>query len=117
MPKVLTSEQIEQYHDEGFISPVRVMSTDEALSIKKELERVEAEFPEEMNSESRNNIKANKKTLLYKREYGTDGVIYISEDDINQKCWICDNRFTISERVSRCNSYDKLLEIENILNK
>ena len=44
MPKVLTSEQIERYHDEGFISPVRVMSTDEALSIKKELERVEAEF-------------------------------------------------------------------------
>jgi len=56
VPKVLTSEQIEQYHDEGFISPVRVMSTDEALSIKKELERVEAEFPEEMNSESRNNL-------------------------------------------------------------
>jgi hypothetical protein len=56
VPKVLTSEQIEQYHEEGFISPVRVMSTDEALSIKKELERVEAEFPEEMNSESRNNL-------------------------------------------------------------
>ena len=37
MPKVLTSEQIEQYHEEGFISPVRVMSTDKALSIKKEL--------------------------------------------------------------------------------
>ena len=26
MPKILTNEQIEQYHDEGFISPVRVMS-------------------------------------------------------------------------------------------
>jgi len=37
MPKILTNEQIEQYHDEGFISPVRVMSEDEALKVKREL--------------------------------------------------------------------------------
>jgi hypothetical protein len=56
MPKILTNEQIEQYHDEGFISPVRVMSEDEALKVKRDLEAVEAENPEEMNSESRNNL-------------------------------------------------------------
>ena len=39
MPKVLTKEQIEQYHDEGFISPVRVMSEEEALSIKTNLKQ------------------------------------------------------------------------------
>ena len=56
MPKVLTKLQIEQYHDEGFISPIRVISEQEALSIKDELEQVEKEFPEEINSESRNNL-------------------------------------------------------------
>jgi len=56
MPKVLTKEQIEQYHDEGFISPVRVISKAQALSIKSQLEQVEAEFPDEINAESRNNL-------------------------------------------------------------
>jgi len=54
--KVLTKEQIEQYHDQGFISPIRVISKREALSIKNELEQVEAEFPEEINAENRNNL-------------------------------------------------------------
>ena len=56
MPKVLTKEQIEQYHDEGFISPVRVISEYEALSIKNQLEQVEADFPGEINAQSRNNL-------------------------------------------------------------
>ena len=56
MSKVLTKEQIEQYHDQGFISPIRVISEQEALSIKNELEQVEVEFPEEINAENRNNL-------------------------------------------------------------
>ncbi|MEC7595515.1 MAG: phytanoyl-CoA dioxygenase family protein [Pseudomonadota bacterium] len=56
MPKILKKEQIEQYHDQGFISPIRVISEQEAHSIKQELEMVEAEFPEEINAESRNNL-------------------------------------------------------------
>ena len=56
MPKVLTKQQIEQYHDEGFISPVRVISENEALSIKNQLEQVEADFPDEINAQSRNNL-------------------------------------------------------------
>ena len=56
VPRVLTKLQIEQYHDQGFISPIRVISEQEALSIKDELEQVEKEFPEEINSESRNNL-------------------------------------------------------------
>ena len=56
MPKVLTKEQIEQYHDQGFISPVKVMSEKDALLIKEELEHVEEEFPNEINAESRNNL-------------------------------------------------------------
>ena len=56
MPKILTKEQIEEYHDQGFISPVKIMSEQDALLIKEELEQVEAEFPNEINAESRNNL-------------------------------------------------------------
>ena len=56
MPKILTEQQIEQYCDEGFISPVRVVSKAEALSIKSQLEDMEVQFPEEVNAESRNNL-------------------------------------------------------------
>ena len=56
MLKVLTKQQIEQYHDEGFISPIQVIPGVEALSIKSQLEEVEAQFPEEINAESRNNL-------------------------------------------------------------
>ena len=56
MLKVLTKQQIEQYHDEGFISPIRVISEAKALSIKSQLEEVESQFPEEINAESRNNL-------------------------------------------------------------
>ena len=56
MPKILTEQQIEQYREKGFISPVRVVSKAEALSIKSQLEDMEAQFPEEVNAESRNNL-------------------------------------------------------------
>ena len=56
MSKILTRQQIEQYYDEGFISPVRVISEVEAFSIKAELEGVEENFPDEINSKSRNNL-------------------------------------------------------------
>tara|TARA_B110000914_G_scaffold218410_1_gene225691 strand:+ start:926 stop:1759 length:834 start_codon:yes stop_codon:yes gene_type:complete len=56
MPKVLTQQQIEQYHEQGFISPIRVMPENEALSIAAEIERVEREFPEEIHAKSRNNL-------------------------------------------------------------
>ena len=34
MGKVLNEKQIEKYHDEGFIAPIRVMSEEQALKIK-----------------------------------------------------------------------------------
>jgi hypothetical protein len=56
MPKVLTKNQIKQYHDEGFISPIRVMSESDALSIAAKIEKAEALYPEEIHSERRNNL-------------------------------------------------------------
>ena len=42
MPKRLTERQIEQYHRDGFVSPVRVMSEDEAIALRKKMEAFEA---------------------------------------------------------------------------
>jgi non-heme Fe2+,alpha-ketoglutarate-dependent halogenase len=55
MPKILTQKQIKRYQEEGFISPIDVMSEDEALSYKQRLEAVEDGYPDEINPENRNN--------------------------------------------------------------
>ena len=56
MTKILTAEQIIQYHEDGFVSPIRVMSEDEAFSIKEKLEEAEKKFPQDLNPENRNNL-------------------------------------------------------------
>ena len=42
MPKILTPDQIEQYHRDGYIFPIRVMSEDEATALRARLEAYEA---------------------------------------------------------------------------
>jgi len=43
MPKVLTQAQIDEFHEQGFVSPIRVMSAAEALGYRSRLERFERE--------------------------------------------------------------------------
>ena len=52
MGNVLTERQIQQYHDQGFIAPIRVMSEDEALKVKERVEEAEKAFPQEFNPET-----------------------------------------------------------------
>lgn len=42
MPKLLSAGQIARYRDEGYVSPVRIMSADEAAAIRARLEEFEA---------------------------------------------------------------------------
>lgn len=42
MPKLLTPAQVAQYHERGFVSPIRVMSADAALEYRRRLESFEA---------------------------------------------------------------------------
>ena len=55
MPKVLTRQQVNQYHDVGYLSPIDVMSEDEAASYLRKLESAECEHPDEINAQNRNN--------------------------------------------------------------
>jgi len=43
MPKMLTQTQIDQFREQGFVSPLRVMSAAEALGYRRRLERCELE--------------------------------------------------------------------------
>lgn len=55
MPKVLTQQQVNEYHESGFVSPVDVMCESEAASYLEKLEAAERDYPQEINPENRNN--------------------------------------------------------------
>ena len=55
MGKVLTPLQIDQFNEQGFIAPVAVISVAEAAEYEQRLRAAEAEYPEQLNAENRNN--------------------------------------------------------------
>lgn len=56
MGKILTQQQIDQYQETGFLSPIDVMSEDEAARYLARLEQAEANHPEQLHAENRNNL-------------------------------------------------------------
>jgi non-heme Fe2+,alpha-ketoglutarate-dependent halogenase len=63
MPKVLTQDQIDSYERDGFLSPVTVMSPEEAGEFRKALEDAEAKWPEAFEGAGRNNSHLNLKFM------------------------------------------------------
>ena len=45
MPKALTQSQIDHFHEQGFLSPVPVLSPDEVAYFRGRLEAFEAKYP------------------------------------------------------------------------
>jgi hypothetical protein len=56
VPKFLTQQQVGEYHRQGFVSPINVMSEDEAQHYAQRLEVAESRYPQELNAENRNNL-------------------------------------------------------------
>ena len=52
----LSLEQINQYNEDGYIAPIDVLSKDEAGEIKEEIERIEKDWPNELEGLGRNYI-------------------------------------------------------------
>ena len=52
----LTSEQIKQYEEEGYVAPIDVLSKEEASEIRKEIELIEKKWPNELEGLGRNYI-------------------------------------------------------------
>ena len=53
---LLTSDQLNQYKEEGYIAPINVLSSDEALKIRKEIENIEKNWPNELEGIGRNYV-------------------------------------------------------------
>ncbi len=55
MPKFLSSQQVSHYHEQGYLSPIDVMSESDAADLLAHLEAAESEHPEHLGAENRNN--------------------------------------------------------------
>ena len=51
----LSPNQLKQYQDEGFVSPINIFSKDKAKEIRDEIELIEKEIPEELEKSGRYN--------------------------------------------------------------
>ena len=44
----LTSRQLKDYEDHGFVAPIDVLTPDEASEIRREIEKIEKKWPHEL---------------------------------------------------------------------
>ena len=51
----LSSNQLKQYEDKGFVSPIDIFSKEKANEIRNEIELIEKEMPEELEKSGRYN--------------------------------------------------------------
>tara|TARA_B100001250_G_scaffold348822_1_gene319694 strand:+ start:901 stop:1728 length:828 start_codon:yes stop_codon:yes gene_type:complete len=52
----LTSNQLKQYNEEGYVAPINAISKDEANEIRNEIEYIENKWPEELEGSGRNYV-------------------------------------------------------------
>lgn len=50
MPKVLTQDQVDRYHRDGFVGPIDLLSSGEALALRHKIEEVEAKWGAQIQS-------------------------------------------------------------------
>ena len=55
MPK-LSSNQLQEYNDNGYVAPIEVLTKDEAFEIRKEIENIETKWPDELKGIGRNYV-------------------------------------------------------------
>ncbi len=52
----LTSNQLKQYNQEGYLAPINILTEDEALAVRKEIELIEKKMPNEIDKSGRYNV-------------------------------------------------------------
>ena len=52
----LSSNQLKQYNDEGYIAPINILTTKEAIEARKEIELIEKKNPNEIDKKGRYNV-------------------------------------------------------------
>lgn len=66
--------------------------------------------------EAKYNLKVNKKDMIVKG-HALGHKLYLSEEEINQECWLNDNRHKIIQKLQYCNDYNVFKQVEKILNE
>jgi ectoine hydroxylase-related dioxygenase (phytanoyl-CoA dioxygenase family) len=52
----LTTKQLQDYNDHGYVAPIDVLTSDEAYEIRKEIEKIENRWPTELDGLGRNYV-------------------------------------------------------------
>ena len=52
----LTDQQIKQYNDQGYISPIDALTKEEATSVREEIQLIEKQMPNEIDKSGRYNV-------------------------------------------------------------
>ena len=52
----LTTDDIKQYDKDGYIAPINVLTKEEAIQVRKEIELIEKEMPDEIDNSGRYNV-------------------------------------------------------------
>ena len=52
----LTADEIKQYDKDGYIAPINVFTKEEAIQVRKEIELIEKEMPDEIDNSGRYNV-------------------------------------------------------------
>ena len=52
----LSSNQLQEYNDNGYVAPIEVLTKDEAFSVRKEIENIETKWPNELRGSGRNYV-------------------------------------------------------------
>ena len=52
----LNKKQLKDYKDNGYVSPINVLTTKEAYQVRKEIEEIECRWPDELNGLGRNYV-------------------------------------------------------------
>ena len=52
----LNSNQLKQYHNDGYVAPINAITKDEANEIRKEIELIENKWPKELDGSGRNYV-------------------------------------------------------------
>ena len=52
----LSSNQLKQYNDNGYVAPIDILSTEEAFKARQEIELIEKEMPSEIDKSGRYNV-------------------------------------------------------------
>ena len=96
MGKLLTDGELERYHRDGFLSPITVMSAEEALTCRQELEAAEAQF-----GPMHYVTKPNLLLLLADRLVHLPAILDAVEDIIGSDILLWDSTFIIKEPEGR----------------